>query len=56
LEDQNTAAGMDARAKFLRVLADTPGARALSAWESFEPNKHSYARRDFVCQLIEKPK
>jgi hypothetical protein len=56
LEDQNTVAGMEARAKFLKVLAETPGARQPSAWESIEPNEHSYARRDFVCQLLEKAK
>jgi hypothetical protein len=56
LEDQNTVAGMEARAKFLKVLAETPGARQPSAWESIEPNENSYARRDFVCQLLEKAK
>jgi hypothetical protein len=59
LED-HTVAGMEARAEFLTVLAEilaeTPGARGPSVWESIEPNEHSYARRDFVCQLLEKAK
>jgi hypothetical protein len=56
LEDQNTAAGLEARAKFLKVIAETPSAHAPSPWESIEPNDHSYARRDFVCRLIDKAK
>ena len=57
LEDQNTAAGMEARAKFLKVIVETLGAHAPSSWESIEPNDHSYARRDFVCRVLdEKPK
>jgi hypothetical protein len=56
LEDQSTVAGMEARAKFLKVIARSAGAKTPSPWESIEPNEHSYARRDFVCQMIEKAK
>ena len=44
LEDQQTAAGMKARAHFMGLMLQNYP----SPWESIDPNKHSYARLDYV--------
>lgn len=47
VEDQNTPEGIAARAKFLQYLEfQNIGP---SPWERTKPEKHSYARYDFVC-------
>jgi hypothetical protein len=56
LEDQDTPAGMAARAKFLKSLGDVAGTQEDPTWESIEPNEHSCARLDFVCHFGEKAK
>jgi hypothetical protein len=49
LEAQTTPEGMKARSKFLEETVKLQG-NYPSTWESFEPNKHNYARHDFVCK------
>jgi len=56
LEDQNTPAGIAARAKFFQSVLNTPLVKYPSPWESIEPSSHSYARRDFVCNRGEAAK
>jgi len=47
VEDQNTPEGIAARAKFLQYLQFQN--ICPSPWERIKPEKHSYARYDFVC-------
>lgn len=51
LEDQKTSEGMEARAKFLESTSKLQN-NYPSPWESLEPDKHSYARYDFVCKKL----
>jgi len=47
VEHQDTPEGIAAKAKFLQYL-EFRDIWPLP-WESIEPDKHSYARYDFVC-------
>jgi hypothetical protein len=53
LEDQATLQGIEAKAKFIQgsseILKNYP-----TQWESLEPDKHSYARYNFVCKRFKK--
>jgi hypothetical protein len=49
LEDQNTVEGVQARAKFLGATVEQQKFYP-TQWESIEPNKHNYARYNFVCK------
>ena len=59
LEDQNTAQGVEARMKFIESMTKALGydpttpEREPTPWKSIEPNKHSYARYDFVCRGLQ---
>jgi hypothetical protein len=48
LEDQLTPEGIAARAKFMQSTLELQKGLP-SAWDSIEPDKHSYARFNFVC-------
>ncbi len=49
LEDQNTIEGSRARYKFLDTITKSEMPFP-TPWETIDPNKHSYARVDFVCK------
>jgi hypothetical protein len=52
LEDQTSGEAMEARAKFLKSTTELQN-QYPTRWENIEPNKHSYARYDFVCKAQE---
>jgi hypothetical protein len=59
LEDQNTTEGLKARADHMKVVLEVEQKLQLkypTEWQNIEPNKHSYARYNFVCKCSKKIK
>ena len=52
LEDQNSVEGKKARATFLQSTAKLQQ-KLPTPWESIPPDRHNYARYDFVCSGLQ---
>jgi hypothetical protein len=52
LEDQNSVGGQKARTTFLQSTAKLQE-KLPTPWESIEPDRHNYARYDFVCSGLQ---